>query len=171
MNRRGQLVLVAAAIIAVGLVPMLTAYLQLGYDADVRTTADDRSPSEDAVRALDGAVHNASAGVPASYDWSERSDAVDEVRSQLAPRIDTVETALVERGVARSVAYNATLANDVAGADCPNGPDRQFGSCVADRGVVVQDRDGETHVLAVAFDVGSTTDRGESRVTVLVRPW
>lgn len=166
MNRRGQLVLVAAVVIAVGLVPMLTAYLQLGYDADVRTTADDRSPAEDAVGTLDGAVHDAVANVTGSYNWTDRGGAVDAVHARLAPRIDTVETALVERGIARSVAYNHSLASDVASTNCPSGPARQFGDCEAERGVVVQNRDGETHVLAVAFDVTSTTEHGRSRVTV-----
>lgn len=171
MNRRGQLVLVAATVIAVGLVPLLTAYLQLGYAADIRTTADDPSPTGDAVGALEGAVHDAAVGVPANYGWSQRSQAVDAVRSRLAPRIDTVETAFVERGIARSVAYNDTVASDVAGSACPGGSGRAFGPCVADRGVVVQDRDGDTHVIAVAFDVTSTTERGQSRVTVAIRPW
>lgn len=171
MNRRGQLVLVAAAIIAVGLVPLLTAYLQLGYSADLRSTADARSPAEDAIRALDGAVHDAAVNVTGSYDWSERDDAVADLHSHLGPRIETVETALVDRGVARSISFNDTLAAGVASAECPSGPDRRFGDCEARRGVVVQERAGETHVHAVGFDVRSTTDRGESAVTVLVRPW
>ncbi len=39
MTRRGQLVLVAATVVAVALVPILVASLQLGYHDDVRATA------------------------------------------------------------------------------------------------------------------------------------
>nr|WP_254279967.1 hypothetical protein [Halomicroarcula marina] len=55
-------------------------------------------------------------------------------------------------------------------ANCPSGPDRQFGDCAADRGVVVQERLGRTHVLGVAVDVTTTTERGETAVTAVLRP-
>ena len=54
-------------------------------------------------------------------------------------------------------------------ANCPGGPNRDFGPCEATDGVVVQERAGETVVLAVAFDVRVTTERGWSRSTLVVR--
>jgi hypothetical protein len=171
VTHRGQLVLVAAALIAVALVPMLAAYLQLGYAADVRTTADDLSPTADAIRVLEGAVQDATAGVPASYDWGDRDDAADAVRSRLVTRIETVETALIDRGVARTVTYNASLAGEVASAECPGGAGRQFGDCEADGGIVLQERAGDANVVSVAVDVSSTTEDGSARVaTVLTVP-
>lgn len=52
--------------------------------------------------------------------------------------------------------------------NCPVGPNRQFGACRASDGVVVQERAGDTTVLAVAFDVRATTGRGTYEATVLV---
>jgi hypothetical protein len=63
------------------------------------------------------------------------------------------------------VTYNATRAATWRDRQCPNGPARQFGDCAADRGVVVQERAGDTHVLAVAFDVSVIGD--DSRVVAL----
>lgn len=168
MNRRGQLVVLAAGVVVVALVPMLAAYLQLGYAEDVDATADDPSPTADAIRTLEGAVHDATADVPASYDWSDRGAAADAVRSRLSPRIETVETSLLDRGIARSVAYNDTLAGEVASDECPGGPARQFGSCVADGGIVLQERAGEAHVVAVAVDIESTTEAGSARVSTVL---
>lgn len=52
--------------------------------------------------------------------------------------------------------------------NCPVGPARQFGPCETDRGVVIQERVGETHVLVVVFDVTITTERGYIEATVVV---
>jgi hypothetical protein len=166
-DRRGQTVLLAAAVIALAMVPLAVAYLQLGAHPDVVAG----EPQPDGARtaaALDRALTDARAGVPANYSWDRRDAAVATVRGRLAPAIDRLETAGVEEGVARSIAYNDTAAAEWAAANCPSGPDRQFGDCAAVDGVVVQDRLGETHVLAAAFDVRVTTDRGTTRVTVVV---
>ena len=66
------------------------------------------------------------------------------------------------------VTYNASAASDWAATNCPGGPGRQFGPCEVDRGVVVQERAGRTHVLAVALDVTVTTERGTYAVTLVV---
>ncbi|WP_336336835.1 DUF7261 family protein [Haloarcula brevis] len=171
MTRRGQLVLVAAAVVAVALVPILVASLQLGYHDDVRATADyDDDPTADALRVLERAVATESASVPKQYAWAARDSATAAVRGGLQPRLDRLRTSRVEAGVYYDVSYNGTAAREWSVADCPSGPDRQFGDCVATRGIVVQDRVGRTHVLAVGFDVTATTERGETTVTVVVEP-
>ena len=65
-------------------------------------------------------------------------------------------------------ASNASAATDWAATNCPGGSGRRFGPCEADRGVVVQERAGRTHVLAVAVDVTVTTERGTYAVTLVV---
>lgn len=92
------------------------------------------------------------------------------VRDELRPTLTRLRTARIERGTVTSVAYNGSTATTWEDTTCPAGPDRQFGDCVADRGVVVQDRLGRTHVLAVAVGVTTTTERGETTVTVVVEP-
>lgn len=169
MNReRAQLVLAAAAVVAVALAPVVVAYLQLGYHDDVRAGTDYDAPAENAQRVLDRAVHESVAGIPSEYDWTEREDAVTEIRDRLEPRLGELESARVEEGTAYQVAYNASVAVEWAAENCPSGPNRQFGGCEAVDGVVVQDRVGETHVLAVAFDLRVTTERGWIRETVVV---
>lgn len=168
-RRRGQLVLVAAAVVAVALVPMVAAYLQLGYHADVEATAEQRHPAEDAERVLKRAVHNSSVAVTGEYDWSQRDEAVDELNDTLAPFVAQVEESRVESGVVSAVAQNASVAATWATTNCPRGPNREFGACEARGGVVVQERAGETQPLAVALDVRVTTAETTTRLTVVFR--
>lgn len=167
-RNRGQLVLLAAAALAIALVPMALAYLQLGYHGDVRTQpgTDDALPGVE--RTLDRALVTASADIPADYDWSERSAAVTTLRERLDPSLDSLRRARLDDGTAVGIAYNDTRARAWAADNCPSGPDRNFGSCRADRGVVVQERDGGTHVLAVAVDVSVAEPNGERRAGLVV---
>lgn len=161
--------LIAAGLIAVALVPMLVAYLQLGYAGDVRASEEFDDPAGNAERLLERAVHDAGAGLPANYTWGQRRAAADEVREKLEPRLDTLRSARVEEGIAYEVAYNETVARSYAREECPSGPSRRFGPCEADGGVVLQQRDGDAHLLAVAFDVTTVTPDGETEMTVVVQ--
>ncbi|WP_254273516.1 DUF7261 family protein [Haloarcula marina] len=170
MRRRGQLVLVAAALVAVALAPVVIAYLQLGYHDDVTATADYGDPTAATVGALDRAVVPASTGIPGRYAWADRGAAVTAIRGELRPRIEHLRTARLDHGTVTAIRYNESAARRFRDANCPSGPDRQFGDCAADRGVVVQERLGRTHVLGVAVDVTTTTERGETTVTAVLRP-
>ncbi|MFB6151140.1 MAG: hypothetical protein ABEJ40_04975 [Haloarculaceae archaeon] len=166
-GRRGQFVLLAGVVVAIALVGMLTAYLQLGYRGDVGADdVDDRLADGRAY--LDRATHEAARAIRGEHDWSERGPAVTAVRVRLRSRLGTLERARVDRGVAYSVVFNRSAAREWAGAHCPHGRARQFGDCEADRGVVVQERDGRTLVLAVAYDLSVTTDAGETRLVTVV---
>ena len=167
-RERAQLVLVAAAVVAVALAPVVVAYLQLGYHDDVRASADYDAPAANAQRVLDRAVHESATGIPGEYGWDEREEAIAEVRDRLEPRLAELESARVEEGTAYQVAYNESEAESWADENCPGGPNRQFGGCDTIEGMVVQDRIGETHVLAVAFDLRVTSERGWIRETVVV---
>jgi len=164
---RGQLVLVVAVVVAIALVPVVLAYLQLGYHPDVRAGADHADPERDAERALSRAVHESA--LAANGSWSRRATTVEAFRSRLAPRLETIRRSGIERGTAHAISYNGSAAKEWATRSCPSGPDRQFGPCEARDGVVVQERAGETHVLAAAFDLAVTTDRGRTEWTVVVR--
>lgn len=163
-GRRGQLVLAAAALLAVALVPMAFAYLQLGYDADVRASGDLADPARDAEHLLSRGVHEA-----AVTNGTSVADAADRTRSNLAPWLDRLRRSGVEGGVAYRVSYNGTAAERWATTSCPGGRGRAFGPCRARNGVVVQERAGDAHAVAVAVDVTVVTDDGETRVTWVVR--
>ena len=165
-GERGQLVLVAAVVMAVALVPLTLAYLQLGYQASVPVDDD---PLRDATGSLERALVDAADGIPEGYAWGDRTGAVDTVRQRLGPTLATLNRSRLDAGTAIGVAYNDSRAREWAQANCPGGAGRAFGPCRADRGVVVQERAGRTHVLAIAVDVrvsGPDTDRAG---TVLVR--
>jgi hypothetical protein len=162
-------VFVAAVLIAIAIVPLVLAYLQLGYHADVRAGGADDDPSIGARSVLIRSVHSASGDVPGSFRWSNRDAAVDAVRADIDPRIATIETARVEEGINRNVSYNESLADEWASTNCPGGPNRQFGACEAIDGVVVQERAGWTHVLAVAFDLTTTTEHSRTELSTVVR--
>lgn len=170
LRERGQLVLVAAAVIAVALVPMLVAYFQLGYAGDVAASEEYTGPTRNGERVIERAVDNASQGVPGEYGWGERRAAVDAVRARLAPALDSLRTARLRRGTVYSVAYNDSLARRWARERCPGGPNRQFGPCSARDGVVVQRRAGRVHVVAVALDLTVTTEDRRVEKVLVVRP-
>lgn len=167
---RAQLVLVAAVVMTAALVPLALAYLQLGYGASVPVDDD---PVRDATDTLGRALVDAADGVPDSYAWSDRQGAVDTLRQRLRPTLSTLNRSRLDDDTALAVTYNASRANAWASANCPGGAGRAFGPCRADRGVVVQERAGRTHVLAVAVDVrvtGPATDRrGTAVVTHVAR--
>lgn len=167
MRDRAQFVLAAAAVVAVALAPLVFAYLQLGYSGDVAASGDYDAPVGNARRVLSRAVHEASEGIPSSYRWQKRDAAISAVRTELRPKVDALRSSRVESGTVYQVEYNQTAAQAWHRANCPNGPNRQFGSCSASRGVVVQNRSDETHVLAVAFDLRVTIERGWYEVTLV----
>lgn len=166
-NQRGQVVLLAALVLVVALVPMVLAYLQLGYDGDVRTSIGN-DPGAEGERLLDRAVQDATAGIAQSYDWSERDEAVQTVRDRLDPPLRTLERARLEDGIAYDITYDHDRAKHWTNGNCPGGPDRDFGRCEVIDGVVVQNRAGGTHVLAVAFDLTVTAPDGSVDLTTVV---
>lgn len=164
LDRRGQLVLVAAGLIAVALVPMALAYLQLGYDADVRAGGDLAAPGENAERLLSRAVHEA-----AVTDGRSVAGTVERTRDGLAPWLDRLRASQVADGVAYRVSYDDRAARAWAARACPGGDGRAFGPCEVRDGVVVQERAGDVHTVAVAFEVTIVTGDGETRLTTVVR--
>ncbi len=169
MSRRGQLVLLAAVALALALVPMTLAYLQLGYHADGdAATVDEERLSKTEVT-LSRAVDDASTTIPAAYTWSNRSAAIQTVRDRLRSTIGSLNTSRLPEGTVFHITYNQSRASRWASNNCPHGPNRDFGSCSAEKGVVVQNRRNETHVLAAVFDVEMTTQRGDWRTISVVR--
>jgi hypothetical protein len=166
VSRRAQLVLATAAVVAVALAPVVFAYLQLGYHPDAAAADEFEDPAANAERALGRAVHEAGTAAP-GLPWAARAAVVAGVRTDLAPRVDDLESSRVADGTAIRVGYNRTAAADWAAANCPGGDGRAFGPCDADRAVVVQERAGETTVLAVAFDVTVVEERGRTELTVV----
>lgn len=165
---RGQLVLLAAALVALALVPMAFAYLQLGSHPDVASSTAGSRPAEDAVRAVERAAANASAGVSGAYPWAERADAVAAFGDAFAADAARIERSRLRESVAVGIEPNTTAAAAWGGANCPAGPNRRFGPCETFDGAVVQERTGGTTLVAVAVDVTVTEPRGTTAVTVVV---
>lgn len=164
---RGQLVLLAAIALAIALVPLVVAYLQLGYHDDIGVVADDE-PIEGAGRTLDRGFQDAIRDIATGYDWQDRSSAVTTVRARLEPMVRAVNRSALEAGGVYRVTYNTTRAKRWADKNCPGGPDRQFGTCTTDRGIVVQERAGRTHVIAAVFDIAVTEQTTEGEVRLVV---
>lgn len=159
------MVLLAALAIAIALVPMLLAYMQLGYHPDVADP--DPEYTRDVERTLERELVEATAGIPARYDWGARDAAVTDVKDRLESTIEALNRSALERRTVIQVSFNESLAAASAADHCPSGPRRHFGSCAAIGGVVVQERAGETHVLAIGFDVRLTADDRSTQVHLL----
>jgi hypothetical protein len=163
---RGQLVLVAAAVVAIGLAPVLFAYLQLGYHPD--TERQPEIDGEEAVAYLDRSVHDAAAATAGEYDWTDREAKAEAVRAEIDGDVETLETAALEEGIARSVTHNDTAAREWAATNCESGAGKRFGACEANEGVVVQERADEAVLLAVGFDIEVVGPDGKTAVTVVI---
>ena len=170
MNERGQLVVLAAAALAVALVPVLTALMQLGYHPDVDPRAPDARPVEGVDRTLHRALARLGDRVPATFSWAQRGRARAAVRAELGPLRDRLNRSRLAWGTAIAVTLNRSRARGVAGSDCPGGPARQFGRCVAIDGVVLQERSDRTHLVAAAVEVRVTRRSRRTRVGLLLRP-
>lgn len=166
---RGQLVLLAAAAIAIALVPLALAYVGLGYNADVSGN-DPATPLSDADRVLERVTHNATSTIAGEYDWDQREQAAKTLGTRLDRETDRLERSRLSSGVAYRIQRNESAASEWAANNCVSGPNRAFGSCEALDGIVVQERAGEAVVLAVAFDVHATTEQGQAEMTTVIRP-
>lgn len=167
-NERGQVVLLAALVLVVALVPIVAAYLQLGYEGETHAGIDSE-PEQDTRRLLERSVQEATNTIPASYEWSERQNAAERVRDRLEPTAKGIEQSRLESGVTQQLAYNESRADEWAEGHCPSGPDRQFGPCESIDGIVLQERAGRTHVLAVVVDLTTTAAARESTLTTVIR--
>lgn len=157
-SRRSQLVLVAAGVIAIGLLPIVLAYTQLGYAGVATTDPTASTPTEDARQAVERAAFDASTDLQGLRPWTERDAAVSQVTDRFDARVASIETAGIERGVSHEVERNQSAAVQFATERCPGGPDRQFGACDVEDGVVVQERGADTHVVAIAVDLRTVTE-------------
>lgn len=167
-DERAQLVVLAAAAIALALFPVALAYLQLGYAGDVAAEPTEDAPSAELERALDRTAHAATDEVAGEYTWNDRNAAVSAYRGALAEDVADLETARLSDGVAAEIEYHPTIAETVAADSCPGGPNRQFGPCEATDGIVVQERADETVIVAVVFDVRVTRTDGVTELAVVI---
>lgn len=168
MTHRGQLVLLAAVALAIALVPLALAHVQLGYSDDVTGGQTESDLAKDGKRSLAVGLQEAVEGIPASHDWGTRSAAITTVRQRLAPTRATVNRSGLDSGILLTVTYNQSSATATANSACPGGPNRQFGPCTAEAGVVVQERRGQTHVVATVFDITVISSAGELTFTSVI---
>lgn len=166
-DRRGQMVLLAGVVVALALVAMLVAFLQLGYHADVESAAVDGNPVADGQSYLQRATHDTSRALRGEYDWSERGQVFTEARDRLTPRLAHLERSRVAAGIVYTAEFNQTAASQWAAVNCPSGSGREFGPCEAERGVVVQERNDRTLVIAVGYDLNVTKDDEVTRLTLV----
>jgi len=152
-SRRSQLVLVAAGVIAMGLLPIVLAYTQLGYAGMATTEPSATTATEDARRAIERAAFDASEPYQGLRPWSQRRVVADRAAGRFDARVASIETAGIERGLHHAIERNASAATAWANSNCPGGPNRQFGPCDARGGIVLQERGGDTHLVAIAVDL------------------
>ncbi|AGN01321.1 hypothetical protein L593_06870 [Salinarchaeum sp. Harcht-Bsk1] len=158
VSRRSQLVLVAAGVIAMGLLPIVLAYTQLGYAGMAATEPSATTATADAHRAIERAAFDASEPSQGVRPWAARSGVADEVASRFDDRVASIETGRIERGIHHAIERNTSAASAWASANCPGGSSRQFGPCEAREGIVLQERGGDTQVLAIAVDLRTLTE-------------
>ncbi|AZH24531.1 DUF7261 family protein [Haloplanus aerogenes] len=171
-RHRGQLVLLAAAVVVTALVPMLLAYAQLtagiGAGGDVAATAPERGTLDDTTRALERAVGDATVALSNGTSADRHASVAGRAIARLDPTVAALESSGTNRGVVVSITRNATAARQWAGTACPRGPDRAFDGCVVTEGVVTQTRANTTVLVAVAVDISVRGADGTATATVVV---
>ena len=169
---RGQIVLVAAAVVAVALLSMTLAYAQLGYDAD-RTGAGAMVASVSELdRSLTGSLRTAAREARHRADdrsWRGRRSVADGVKESLRADIGRIERAHVAESRSLSIELQETAATQWARSRCPDGRGRDFGPCRAIGGVVVQERAGETTVVAATFRIRIVSPAESTTVLIVSR--
>jgi len=168
-RRRGQLVLLAAAVVVTALVPMLLAYAQLGYVADTASAPDARTTLADAEQSLERSVADTTTALSNRTDADRHRFVADLVIDRLAPAHTRIESSGTDRGLTVAVARNTTAATRWSERACPGGEARNFGDCVVTDGVVTQTRADTTALVAVAVDVRVAGPDATTEVTVVVR--
>jgi hypothetical protein len=166
---RGQVVLLAAVVVAVALVAMATAYHGLAYHGDLRVTRDlgTGDPVAAAEQRLQRSVEEAAAGPV--RPWAERGRTINETREVLEGTRATLQRDAAADRAVFVVRENGDVATEWAETDCPRDEWRAFGPCVADGGIVVQERANETALVGVAVDVVRRSPEGETTATLWVR--
>ena len=166
---RGQLVLVAAAAIALALFPIGVAYLQLGYAGDVAAEPTGPAPGSELDRALERAVHSAATTVD-GRGYETPAAAATTFRRSLGDDVERLETARIEEGAAAQISYAPRMADEwIESTQWETGVAAEFDEPTAHDGVVIQERAGEHVVLAVAFDVVLTEPDRTVRRSVVIR--
>ena len=168
VDDRGQVVLLAAVVVAVALVSMATAYHGLSYRGDVRSTA--AVAADDPVVVAEREVKRTvdAAAVETVRPWTMRNTTTEAVRGRLAASEARLRRGGADRGTVYVVTLDDEDADRWAENDCPGGEMRAFGPCVADGGVVVQERANETVLVGVSVDLAVRTAAGETRASFRV---
>ena len=161
-EQRGQVVVLAAVVLAVALVTMTAAYHGLGYHGDVDATAERSAvaPVSVAEERLQRSVNEVAVG--GGVPWENRSALVDETRGALTVATDGLQREGQARRVSYVVREDASAAEAWAEDDCPSGAFRAFGPCLAQGGIVVQERANETVLVGVAVEVSVRTASSET---------
>lgn len=170
---RGQIVLVAAAVVAVAFLSMTLAYAQLGYDAD-RTGAGTVEVAQvsDLDQSLTGSLRAVAREVRHGDDaptWRDHRAVADRVRVSLAADTDRLERAHASESRSVTIELDDATATRWARERCPDGRGRDFGPCRAIDGIVVQERAGETVVVTAAFRIRIVSPAESTTVTVVSR--
>jgi len=165
MRARAQFVLLAAAVFAVALVPVVTAYYTLGYHGDVHESGP---TVEDATvgtleTALGRATRNAS-----DTGWADRNRTAEDVRRAATTALPAIRNATLAGNL--SVGFDAPAARNATENHCPNGAAKRFGDCAAHRGIILQNRSGRTHVVGATVHLEWTGVERSGDVTLFVRP-
>jgi hypothetical protein len=168
---RGQIVLIAAAVVAVALLSMTLAYAQLGYDADRTGVGATAAPVSEVDRGLTRSLRTAAREVRHRDDrsWRDHRSVADGVNESLQPDIDRLERAHAAESRSLSIELQDTAATQWARSRCPEGRGRDFGPCRAVGGIVLQERAGEATVVAAAFRIRIVSPAGSTTVTTVSR--
>lgn len=155
----------AGAVVAIALIAVLGAALQLGYQPApelerVDPPAETRRVIETILTQVEPAVRE--------YKWGDHEAAVQEVQPALT---DGLRALQIDRaGIVRTVEPDAEAALERLGVLCPRTGNRSFGPCTVIDGIVLQERQETTHLVAVVLEVTVRTDTGATALTVVVKP-
>jgi hypothetical protein len=166
--RRGQLVLLAAAVVVTALVPMLLAYAQLGATAPAADATDENEAFEDARRTLERSVSDATLALANDTAAGNHTAIATRADDRVARTATELQRAGTARGVEVGVRQNESAARAWASSACPGGPSRAFDTCVVTDGVVTQTRANSTALVAVALDVSVRGPDATVSATIVV---
>ncbi len=160
-EKRGQLVLLTAALIAVGLLVITAAYLQTGYTGGQQATVTPATDNQEIQQALELALLEAE-----PTTGTQRNKLVTEFQASFEKQLREIQQSATERGTVVQLTRNQTAGRHAVTQLSGSGsPSESIG------GVIVQQRAGEAHVVGVAVDIEHTGPNTRvERTTVITMP-
>lgn len=154
---RGQLVLLTSGVVAVALVLIFMAYIQLGYAGDQQV--NQKQPGSDALEAVEMAAHQAKVNVT----HSNQENTTEQFIKDFDQKVDTIEQSKQDS----SVIYRITRNNTAATTAVEKYNTQKSADLSTSNGVITREAK-QDQIIGIGVDIHVTTPTSTSKTTTII---